>query len=111
MRFTIYQVSDKAPARFLFADLNEAEAAGGVRRTHYDEVFTGYYDEDDGEGDVEALEELYAVFNAPKKPDGYRGRSLSVSDVVKLEEADQAGLWYCDSIGWYELDGWEDAEP
>lgn len=49
-----------------------------------------------------ACEKLYGIYNA-SKPDGYHGRSMSVSDVIILWDNDtdppQRGCWYCDSIG------------
>lgn len=49
-----------------------------------------------------ACEKLYGIYNA-SKPDGYHGRSMSVSDVIILWNNDtdppQRGCWYCDSIG------------
>lgn len=52
-------------------------------------------------GDVEAdsLEGLFTIFNI-QHPPGYRGRSMSISDVVEIcvSEADSA-FYYCDSFG------------
>lgn len=49
-----------------------------------------------------ACEKLYGIYNAGK-PEGYRGRSMSVSDVVILwtngTVPPQEGRWYCDSFG------------
>ena len=38
----------------------------------------------DGEVDAADLEEVYYIFNMAH-PEGYRGRSLSVSDVVEIQ--------------------------
>lgn len=53
----------------------------------YDEVWSGEVQADD-------LEDVYTIFNV-NHPEGYTGRSLSVSDLVKTED----GLYFCDSIG------------
>lgn len=49
-----------------------------------------------------ACEKLYGIYNV-NKPEGYAGRSMSVSDVVTLWNNDtdppQKGSWYCDSFG------------
>lgn len=47
---------------------------------------------------VETLNRLFEIFNA-KHPEDFNGHSLSVSDVVKLDDK----YYYCDSIGWKEL--------
>lgn len=44
-----------------------------------------------------ALEELFRIFNVDR-PEQYCGRSLSVSDVVRLD----GKYYYCDSFGWSE---------
>lgn len=49
-----------------------------------------------------ACEKLYLIYNA-EKPEGYRGRSMSVSDIVTLwdnsVEPPQKSTWFCDSFG------------
>ena len=52
------------------------------------------------EGDVDCsnLEDVYQMFNL-EHPEGYRGRSLSVSDVVEIRDGEKAGFYYCDSFG------------
>lgn len=59
----------------------------------YDRVFTG-------EVEGHSLEDVFAVFNWDH-PDGYVGRSLSVSDIVEIMEGSsvEAGFYFCDSIG------------
>ena len=54
----------------------------------------------DGEVSHHDLEDIYHLFNTAP-PDGYKGHSLSVSDVVEVEEAqgDAPGFYYCDRIG------------
>lgn len=44
------------------------------------------------------LDEIFTRFNI-NHPEGYRGHSLSVSDIVDLE----GHLYYCDGMGWVEL--------
>ena len=59
----------------------------------YDRVFTGEVDE-------HTLEDVFAVFNWDH-PDGYVGRSLSVSDVVEVIESSsvEPGFYFCDKMG------------
>ena len=63
----------------------------------YDTVF---------EGTVEcrSLEDVYDVFNK-RHPTGYKARSLSVSDVVEVMEAEKVkeGFYFCDSFGFQEV--------
>ena len=57
-----------------------------------------------GMSNAEALEELYLTFNL-RRPEDFRGHSLSVSDVVVLNREGQAGAFYVDRIGFKELPG------
>ena len=60
--------------------------------TIYDEVFWG-------DVDAETLEDIFTKFNTESHP-LHRGHSLSVSDIVKTDE----GAFFCDSIGFKEVD-------
>ena len=59
------------------------------------------------EGEIEGHdpEDAFATFNLDR-PVGYRGRSMSVSDVVEVTGADVAnpGFYYCDTIGFKKID-------
>lgn len=73
-----------------------AEAHGGIHFRDYETVYTGYIE---GSDPAEILEKLYIKFNL-NHPSDYRGRSLSVSDLVALEDT---GTYFCDSFGWKKL--------
>ena len=97
MEIKIYQVNldrDEDGVAFESLDmLDKYQHTGEIKAELYDKVF---------EGEVEAgdLEDVYRIFNIDK-PDGYTGRSLSVSDVVEVVKSDDVkpGFYYCDSIG------------
>lgn len=59
------------------------------------------------EGSIEAnnLEDVYRIFNIDR-PKDYKGRSLSVSDVVEIvgAESKESGFYYCDSIGFRKIE-------
>ena len=56
-----------------------------------------WVDEIESETIKDALEKLFYKFNMDR-PEMYRIRSLSVSDVVRIEGKN----YYCDSFGWRE---------
>lgn len=63
----------------------------------------------EGEVNCTDLEEIYRMFNIDQ-PEGYKGRSLSVSDVIEVfptegedKSAIKEGFYYCDSIGFKEV--------
>lgn len=55
----------------------------------------------------ELLEQLYQKFNCAQPMD-YHGHSLSVSDVILLNQAGKISAHYVDSIGFRELSGFQD---
>lgn len=95
MKIKIYQITEEKDARdLMFMRKEWVDHAGGVDPSEYELVF---------EGTVRAfdLDDVYAIFNDyARMPAGYRGRSLSVSDVVVTEECAS----FCDSYGWVDLD-------
>ena len=57
----------------------------------------------------ELLEQLYQKFNCAQPMD-YHGHSLSVSDVILLNQAGKISAHYVDSIGFRELSGLQDKQ-
>ena len=52
------------------------------------------------------LEDVFAQFNL-RHPEDFKGRSLSVSDIVVIEfldSADTSRIFFCNNVGWKELD-------
>ncbi len=72
--------------------------------TQYEDVYSGTVEAD---SPAIALEELFRIFNI-EHPEDYRGRSLSVSDIVILGDADgnNANTWFCDIFGWQNITDW-----
>lgn len=102
MDIKIYQINmDRDPNRVCFMSydaLPRFQKTQDIDSSIYDLVF---------EGTVEAkhLEDVYRIFNT-EHPESYRGRSLSVSDVVEISEGTdiEAGFYYCDSIGFKKIE-------
>lgn len=101
MNIRIYQVNmsrDTNRIAFMnYEHLPKFQGSQEIDSAVYDKVF---------EGDVqcETIEDVYAMFNQ-NHPKGYKGRSLSVSDVVEVIESDsmKSGFYFCDSIGFKEI--------
>lgn len=79
---------------YLFEPMKRA-LENGFSMSDYADVWQG---EIEAETIGDALDELFRIFNMDI-PEGYRGRSLSVSDVVKLDGTP----YYCDVFGWSEI--------
>ena len=102
MKLNIYQIDlerDTNAVAFESYDLlPKSQGTQDVDSDLYNRVY---------EGEVEAkdLEDVYRIFNIDK-PEDFKGRSLSVSDVVEIVESDSAkpGFYYCDSIGFKDIE-------
>ena len=85
MNIKIYQINtdrDDPVKRRTFQSLEALEKifkSTEIKRDLYDKVF-------DGDVDCHSLNDIFRKFNLDH-PEGYRGRSMSVSDVVEIVEA------------------------
>lgn len=101
MKIRIYQInSDRDEHRMMFLSHDRLERFQGspeVDSKIYDKVY-------DKEVDCSNLEEVYEMLNI-NHPADYRGRSLSVSDVVEVYESDVVpqGFYFCDSFGFKQI--------
>ena len=92
MHIRIYQInSERDKSRLMFRSYDESRA---IDSSEYDIVF-------DDNVCSENLEQIYFIFNTTYHP-SFRGRSLSVSDVVEL--VDRGTFHYCDSIGFKKIE-------
>ena len=95
--FSIYQINtERDDNRICFLGLDTLE-----RFQHSKEVDPVLYDRVyDGRLDCNSLETIYQKFNVDHPAD-YKGRSLSVSDVVEIRGSDtlNPGFYFVDSIG------------
>jgi len=102
MKIKIFQVNlDRDAEAVAFESLEITKKTLGTESLNediYDKVFVGDVECDD-------LEDIYRMFNL-EQPEGYKGRLLSVSDVVEIVEADdvEPGFYFCDSIGYKKID-------
>lgn len=65
----------------------------------YDKVF-------EGEVNAQNLDEVFFLFNQDDRPNAKTMHSLSVSDVVAVDESDTVapGYYYCDTIGFTKVE-------
>lgn len=101
MKIKIYQVNmerDTNRVAFVgYENLEKFQGSPEVDSQIYDKVF---------EGDVNCftLEKVYEMFNY-EHPTGYKGRSMSVSDVVEVIDGTTGKSYfnYCDSFGFQQV--------
>ena len=100
MDIIIYQINlsrDDDRIAFLgHSQLERFQESAEVNSGIYDKVFEGAVEAD-------TLEGVYQMFNCDC-PDGFRGHSLSVSDVVEIVGDKDAGFYFCDSIGFQRVE-------
>ena len=99
MMYSIFMLKGEAKSDHkLFMNYDWTMAHGGVVLSEYKTVYTGHIEPKDTVNDT--LESIYTMFNLTNRPEGYRGRSMSVSDLVALEET---GTFFCDHIGFKKI--------
>lgn len=101
----IYQVRPGYFREYGFRSCEEVcgpEQKRGLPRAVYEQVWEGRAPDD------VSLDELFLAFNAEKPaPENYRGRSMSLSDLIEFVESGE--LWFCDTIGWKQV-RWEEGD-
>ena len=99
-KFKIFQVNDTANRYLMFSSLDLVKKMGmekDVVISNYNEVYDGLISDD--ASDEVLLERLFVIFNSRQKPNDYKGHSMSVSDVIQLEDK----YYYTDSFGFEEI--------
>ena len=101
MKINIYQIDPERDAkrlRFLnLARTRQVLRAHEPEASVHNKVFAGTVK-------CRNLEDVFILFNS-SPPEGFRGRSLSVSDIVEVEDAASItpGCYFCDSVGFKEV--------
>ena len=100
--FRIYQLNlhDDLVIPFAFQGIEKLWAAGFDQppANEYRLVYDGYFYAPIEQADTEILERIFQVFNNDL-PKDYRGRSVSMSDVIELYGENKRIYYYCDRIG------------
>jgi hypothetical protein len=97
MEIRVYQVnSDRDDEEIAFMPYIYAEQHG-IDPYAYDRVY-------EGEMEADSLEDVFRLLNTGRFPDGYLGRSLSVSDVCEVITNGRSDFYYCDSVGFKKID-------
>ena len=69
----------------------------------YVPVWTDVCDEGQDESDAEICEKLFEKFNVAH-PQNFAGHSMSVSDVVMIQDGKARSYYYCDSVGFKKIE-------
>lgn len=95
MKITLYQIIPELDNdHLMFREFQFIQTASGNRVPA--EIYEAVYQ---GELDIQTLEDAFYIFNM-EHPEGYKGRSMSVSDVVEIFDSEIGYRFYfCDTIG------------
>lgn len=94
MKIRIFQIDhDKDEKHLAFRDYQTAIAKNGrIDESIYKQVYGG-------DVSYRNLEEVFALCNGDNRPAGYIAESMSVSNVVEIEQGNNHCCFYVDSIG------------
>ena len=97
-QFGIYQITERDPEHdYRFMGLDYVEKKGmTVARADYDLIYTAPLT------DKDTLDGIFERFNI-QRPADFTGHSLSVSDVVVINDGESVKAYYVDSIGFAKL--------
>lgn len=100
MKFTIYQIKEieNINSKFLFKPwriVNRIFSFDNYNNIYENDLNNWDVAETD---DINMLEIIYSIFNG-RHPEDYTGRSISVSDIVELNNK----FYFCDSFGWKDI--------
>ena len=102
MEILIYQInSDRDTDGYKFMGMDWVKkhwGEQGVDSEIYDKVYEGTID-------GSSLEDVFCTFNF-SRPVGFKGHSLSVSDIVEVIQSSETelGFYFCDSIGFQKVE-------
>lgn len=91
LKFSIYQIKNVAKCDYAF----RSYSATKFSIDDYELVYSDNITVKDFDDYMYILEDLFEIFNY-KRPKDFTGRSLSVSDIIKLDDK----YYYCDDFGW-----------
>lgn len=104
MSYEIWQLKDTPENKaLLFSDYAYASLYR-LTESRYDKVYEARAGKDDS-----TLDQIYYRFNV-NHPADFQGHSLSMSDVVVLNNNGQRTAWYCDTLGFREVPGFIKAQ-
>ena len=99
MKYQILQLDKTNPNvlkdHCLFASWDELNRTCGFSKWRYKKVYEG---EIESLSILTALDDLFRQFNL-NHPEDFHGHSMSVSDVVVLDDR----MYYCDNYGWVDV--------
>lgn len=98
-KYEIWQLKDRTENEPLYTADYDYASKFRLTESRYDKVYEGVATAED-----DTLDKLFYKFNV-SRPEDFTGHSMSVSDVVVFDVDGKRTAWYCDRIGFKELQG------
>ena len=98
MKYTIMQLKDIRQCDYSFMGYDFA-IEHDFKLKDYVEMYESDIPVEDGESLQHVLDSIFTIFNI-FRPEDFTGHSMSVSDLVRLEDG---RIFYCDNCGWTEV--------
>ncbi len=100
----IYQLNDNPDTHSLcFEPLKNLQDKGiAPKKENYTLVYALDVSDDKQKSDEQLLEDVYEKFNI-ERPKDFKGHSLSVSDIVVIQDKGNISSHYCDTVGFSEI--------
>ena len=95
--YKIHQIKDIENTDYAFRGWDPKKFNFKDYECRYEGEFT-----DDTKTATEICEVIFYLFNM-RRPEDFRGHSLSISDVIELDTGISQRLYYCDMCGWQRI--------
>ena len=95
--YKIHQIKDIENTDYAFRGYDPKKFNFNDYECRYEGEFT-----DDTKTATEICEVIFYVFNM-RRPEDFKGHSLSMSDVIELDTGISQRLYYCDMCGWQRI--------
>ena len=96
--FKIHQIKDIENTDYSFRNFNPAR----FNFKDYEERYEMEFVSDTDQTDTEICETIFTIFNM-RRPEDFKGHSLSVSDVIELNRQGKKKFYYCEMCGFTRL--------
>ena len=96
--FKIHQIKDIEKADYAFRSFNPNKFNFGDYEERYEMEFVSGMEQTD----LEICETIFHIFNL-RRPEDFKGHSLSVSDIIEINRHGSSSFYYCNVCGFTKL--------
>lgn len=98
IHFGILQIKDIENTDYAFRSYDPKK----FKIEDYELRYEGEFEALEDKSDLEMCEVIFYMFNV-RRPEDFKGHSLSMSDVISINRNGRQKLYYCDMTGWVRL--------